>query len=127
MNTENREDLQTLIGPDYQLQWIIGHGGMSTVWLADDVVNEREVALKVLRPEYSANREFLARFRNEALAAEGINSPNVVGTYDYREVATPAGFVMCFIAMEYIRGESLADLIAREGKLDEAMALDVLE
>ncbi|MCP1388102.1 serine/threonine protein kinase [Corynebacterium sp. TA-R-1] len=127
MNTENREDLQQLIGADYQLQWIIGHGGMSTVWLADDVVNEREVALKVLRPEYSANQEFLDRFRNEALAAEGINSPNVVGTYDYREVQTPAGFTMCFIAMEYIRGESLADLIAREGKLDEDVALDVLE
>ena len=127
MNTENRDDLQQLIGPDYQLQWIIGHGGMSTVWLADDVANEREVALKVLRPEYSGNEEFLTRFRNEALAAEGINSPNVVATYDYREVATPAGFTMCFIAMEYIRGESLADLIARQGQLSEDLALDVLE
>ena len=127
MNTENREDLQQLIGDDYQLQWVIGHGGMSTVWLADDVVNEREVALKVLRPEFSSNQEFLARFRNEALAAEGINSPNVVATYDYREVTSPAGFSMCFIAMEYIRGESLADLIAREGQLEESVALDVLE
>ncbi|GAA1182896.1 Serine/threonine-protein kinase PknA [Corynebacterium glaucum] len=127
MNTENRDDLQALIGADYQLQWIIGHGGMSTVWLADDVANQREVALKVLRPEFSSNEEFLARFRNEALAAEGINSPNVVATYDYREVESPAGFSMCFIAMEYIRGESLADLIAREGQLDEPLALDVLE
>ncbi|MEH0147872.1 protein kinase [Corynebacterium sp. Q4381] len=127
MNTENRDDLQQLIGPDYQLQWVIGHGGMSTVWLADDAVNEREVALKILRPEYSGNEEFLARFRNEALAAEGINSPNVVATYDYREVQTPAGFTMCFIAMEYIRGESLADMIAREGQLEEDLALDVLE
>ena len=127
MNTENRDDLQQLIGSDYQLQWVIGHGVMSTVWLADDVVNEREVALKILRPEYSGNEEFLARFRNEALAAEGINSPNVVATYDYREVQTPAGFTMCFIAMEYIRGESLADMIAREGQLEEDLALDVLE
>lgn len=127
MNTENRDDLQQLIGSDYQLQWVIGHGGMSTVWLADDVVNEREVALKILRPEYSGNEEFLARFRNEALAAEGINSPNVVATYDYREVQSPAGFTMCFIAMEYIRGESLADMIAREGQLEEDLALDVLE
>lgn len=127
MNTENRDDLQALIGADYQLQWIIGHGGMSTVWLADDVANQREVALKVLRPEFSSNEEFLARFRNEALAAEGINSPNVVATYDYREVQSPAGFSMCFIAMEYIRGESLADLIAREGQLEEPLALDVLE
>lgn len=127
MNTENRDELQQLVGSNYQLQWVIGHGGMSTVWLADDVAGEREVAIKVLRPEFSSNVEFLARFRNEALAAEGINSPNVVATYDYREVKAPAGFTMCFIVMEYIRGESLADLIAREGQLDEALALDVLE
>ena len=61
------------------------------------------------------------------LAAEGINSPNVVGTYDYREVETDGGFTVCFIIMEYIRGESLADLIAREGQLTEDVALDVLE
>lgn len=127
MNYENKEELQKLIGPDYQLQWIIGHGGMSTVWLADDVRHEREVALKVLRPEFTANQEFLTRFRNEANSAEGINSPNVVATYDYREIDTEGGFPMCFIAMEYIRGESLADLIAREGQLKEDMALDVLE
>ena len=127
MNYENKDELQKLIGPDYQLQWIIGHGGMSTVWLADDVRHEREVALKVLRPEFTANQEFLTRFRNEANSAEGINSPNVVATYDYREVNTDGGFPMCFIAMEYIRGESLADLIAREGQLKEDMALDVLE
>ena len=127
MNTENREDLQRLVGDGYQLQWIIGHGGMSAVWLADDLANEREVAIKVLRPEYSANAEFLARFRNEALSAQGINSDNVVATYDYREADTGAGFTVCFIILEYIRGESLADLIAREGQLDEAMALDVLE
>ncbi|MCT1629076.1 serine/threonine protein kinase [Corynebacterium sanguinis] len=127
MNTDNREDLQRLIGDDYTLQWIIGHGGMSTVWLADDNVADREVAIKVLRPEFSNNEEFLTRFRNEAHAAEGIDSPNVVATFDYREVNSPAGYTMCFIAMEYIRGESLADLIAREHRLDEALALDVLE
>ncbi|AWB83105.1 serine/threonine-protein kinase [Corynebacterium liangguodongii] len=127
MNTDNREDLQRLIGPDYTLQWVIGHGGMSTVWLADDTGGDREVAIKVLRPEFSNNEEFLTRFRNEAHAAEGISSPNVVATYDYREVDTPAGYTMCFIVMEYIRGESLADLIARERRLDEALALDVLE
>ena len=127
MNIENREDLQQLVGDGYQLQWIIGHGGMSTVWLADDLANEREVAIKVLRPEYSSNAEFLARFRNEALSAQGINSDNVVATYDYREADTDAGSTVCYIIMEYIRGESLADLIAREGQLDEALALDVLE
>lgn len=128
MNTsENQEVLQQLIGSDYQLQWIIGHGGMSTVWLADDTRHDREVAIKVLRPEFSDNSEFLSRFRYEAEAAEGINSDNVVQTYDYRELEDPAGHTFCFIVLEYVRGESLADLLARENQLPESLALDVLE
>ncbi len=124
---DGRERLQRLIGDDYRLQWIIGHGGMSTVWLADDTVHDREVALKILRPEFSDNQEFLIRFRNEAETAELIDSDNVVHTYDYREIPDPAGHTFCFIAMEYVRGESLADLLAREKNLDEALVLDVLE
>src|SRR5690625_7816749 len=100
---------------------------MSTVWLADDVRNEREVALKVLRPEFSNNEEFLSRFRNEADAAENIDSDNVVKTYDYREVEDPSGYHFCFIVMEYVRGESLADLLAREKMMPETLALDVIE
>ena len=126
-DTDGRERLQSLIGDDYRLQWIIGHGGMSTVWLADDTVHDREVALKILRPEFSDNQEFLVRFRNEAETAELIDSDNVVRTYDYREIPDPAGHTFCFIAMEYVRGESLADLLARERHLDEALVLDVLE
>lgn len=128
MNTaDNREVLQKLIGDDYRLQWVIGHGGMSTVWLADDATHDREVAIKVLRPEFSDNSEFLSRFRAEAQAAESIDSDNVVRTYDYREVQDPAGHAFCFMALEYVRGESLADLLAREGQLKEDLALDVME
>ncbi|MEJ5928452.1 protein kinase [Corynebacterium sp. H128] len=126
-NTDGIEALQELIGPDYRLQWIIGHGGMSTVWLADDVRNAREVAIKVLRPEFSDNQEFLSRFRNEATTAESIQHPNVVATYDYRELVDDRGRNFCFIVMEFVRGESLADLIAREGKLPEERALNLLE
>lgn len=125
-NADNREHLQHLIGEDYQLQWIIGHGGMSTVWLADDVHGDREVAIKVLRPEFSDNTEFLSRFRNEAQSAESINSENVVATYDYRELEDN-GRTFCFMALEYVRGESLADLLAREGALPETLALDVMQ
>ena len=129
-SADNKEQLQALIGPDYDLQWVIGHGGMSTVWLAHAAVpvgGSHEVAIKVLRPEFSDNNEFLSRFRNEAQAAESIHSDNVVATFDYREVEDPHGPTFCFMAMEFIRGESLADLLAREGSLPEALALDVLE
>ena len=97
-SAENKEHLQALIGSDYELQWIIGHGGMSTVWLADDTRNDREVALKVLRPEFSDNQEFLSRFRNEAKSAESIQSENVVATYDYRELEDN-GRKFCFMAL----------------------------
>lgn len=121
------EELQRLIGDDYRLQWVVGNGGMSTVWLADDLRNHREVAIKVLRPEFSDNEEFLSRFRNEALASEKIDSENVVRTYDFRETTDPSGRTLCFIIMEYVRGESLADMLARKGHLEEHIALDVLE
>lgn len=126
-DSTGKDRLQQLIGEDYRLQWIVGHGGMSTVWLADDTVHDREVAIKVLRPEFSDNTEFLSRFRNEAEAAENIHSDHVVATYDYREVPDPAGHTFCFIVMEYIRGESLADMLEREGTLPEELALDVME
>lgn len=124
---DNKERLQELIGADYTLQWVIGHGGMSTVWLADDNLNDREVAIKVLRPEFSDNNEFLSRFRNEAASAQLIESDNVVRTFDYRELDDAGGTRFCFMALEYVRGESLADLLAREKPLAEDVALDVLE
>ncbi|AKE40274.1 Serine/threonine-protein kinase [Corynebacterium kutscheri] len=123
----NQEHIQQLLGPDYTLQWVIGNGGMSTVWLADDNRAGREVAIKVLRPEFSDNQEFLSRFRNEALASEKIISDNVVRTYDYLESTDDRGRTMCFIVMEYVRGESLADMLERKQTLPEELALDLLE
>ena len=102
---------------NYQLIDVIGHGGMSTVWLARDRQG-REVAVKKLKPELTGNAEFVQRFQNEARAAMRVNNPNVVQTYDYTDDA---------IVMDYVRGDSLADLLAREGSLPEDVALDVLE
>ena len=102
---------------NYQLIDVIGHGGMSTVWLARDR-RGREVAVKKLKPELTGNAEFVQRFQNEARAAMQVNNPNVVQTYDFTDDA---------IVMEYVRGESLADLLAREASLPEDVALDVLE
>ena len=125
-SADNKEHLQALIGADYQLQWIRAHGGLPGVWRAAAARHDREVAIKVLRPEFSDNNEFLSRFRNEAEAAESISSDNVVATYDYRELEDN-GRTFCYMALEYIRGESLADLLAREKALPETLALDVME
>ena len=113
MNTENREELQKLVGSNYELQWIIGHGGMSTVWLADDHSHEREVAIKVLRPEFSSNTEFLERFRNEVKLARRVTHRAVARTF---ELGTAGG--LRFLTMELVDGEPLSHLLARRGPLD---------
>lgn len=127
MSTDSQVRLQELIGENYALQRVIGHGGMSTVWLATDTRTNEEVAVKVLRPEFADNAEFLSRFRNEAQASEGIDSPNVVRTFDYRELPDPSGNTFCFIAMEYVRGETLAERLLQETSINESETLDILE
>ncbi|WP_426705726.1 protein kinase domain-containing protein [Corynebacterium auriscanis] len=119
------ERVQRLLGSRYELNWIIGRGGMSTVWLARDTEHQRDVAVKILKPEYTENEEFRTRFRNEASAAEQLNSPNVVATYDYGEVRDH-GAVFCYIIMEYVSGESLADVLNRERTLPEPLVLDIM-
>ncbi|MDK6302645.1 protein kinase [Corynebacterium sp. UMB9976] len=127
------EYTQRLLGERYQLSWIVGRGGMSTVWLARDTVAQRDVAIKILKPEYTESPEFRERFRNEAEAAEHFDSPNVVATYDYGEISADDSqptnetrAVFCYIVMEYVRGESLADVLRRERQLPEPLALDLI-
>lgn len=130
MNQPERTDIehiQRLLGQRYQLSWIIGRGGMSTVWLAWDTQERRDVAVKILKPEYTDNAEFRSRFRNEAHTSRGFHSPHVVATFDYGEIndeTTRA--TVCYIIMEYIRGESLADVLTRERTLTEKLTLEVM-
>jgi len=130
--------LDSHYGHRFQVDRVIGRGGMSTVWLAADSgagetgetgkTPARDVAVKVLKPELTDDAEFRARFRAEAEAAETVHSQHVVETYDYGEVpdVDGTGVTYCFIVMEYVQGESLADILARERTLPEVMALDLL-
>ncbi len=103
----------------YSLNRVIGHGGMSTVWLAD--TEQGPVAVKILRPEFSAAPEFVDRFRTEAESSLKIDNPHVVRTYDYQDSS---------LVMEYVPGQSLADLLSNLGSgqpLAEDDALNILE
>jgi eukaryotic-like serine/threonine-protein kinase len=108
----------TLVAGRYRLLHRLGTGGMADVWAADDQMLDRRVALKFLLPRYSEDQEFVERFRREAAAAAGLQHPNVVGVFDRGEHdGVP------FIAMEYVQGASLKDLIERGLTVGEAVEI----
>jgi eukaryotic-like serine/threonine-protein kinase len=99
----------------------LGRGGMGTVYLADQLSIGRPVALKILRGDFAADDEFVARFRDEARAAAAVRHPNVVVVYDYDRDADGN----LFIAMEHLEGIQLSDVIQREGPLSVDRAIGI--
>jgi serine/threonine-protein kinase len=97
----------------YLLERLLGRGGMAAVWLAQDEVLERPVAIKVLSDTIASDPEFLARFRREARVAAGLSHPNLIGVYDYAE-----GDERPYLVMEYVAGETLAERMARKAEID---------
>jgi serine/threonine protein kinase len=99
----------SLLAERYQLVSVLGRGGMGDVWLACDQRLQRDVAIKVLRPELAAEPRVRQRFEDEARAAAQLTHPNVVTVYDTGDDdGTP------FIVMERLSGRTLADVV-REG------------
>ena len=104
----------------YALQQSIGKGGMAEVFLAQDQLLDRPVAVKRLAAEHAADPSFVERFRREAQAAAKLTHPNIVGVYDYFEEGGEY-----FIVQEYIDGRSLAELLRAEGRLHPDRAADI--
>ncbi|MEM7272043.1 MAG: Stk1 family PASTA domain-containing Ser/Thr kinase [Actinomycetota bacterium] len=106
----------------YELHRRIARGGMADVFLAKDQLLDRPVAVKVLFPQFAAEPTFVARFRREAQAAANLNHPSIVAVYDWGEHEDTY-----FIVMEYVEGQTLAELIAGEGHLtaDRAAAIGI--
>ena len=113
----------------YRLTRRIATGGMGEVWEALDTRLDRRVAVKVLKPEISADPEFLERFRVEARTAAGLNHPGVAGVYDYGETSTleDADQETAYLVMELVEGEPLSAVLAREGRVELGLSLDMLE
>lgn len=110
--------IETIAGR-YLLETKISQGGMATVWRARDNVLARPVAIKILHPHHSEDREFLERFRREALAAARLSHPNIVSIYDTgAEAAIGEGEPdLQYIVMEHCGGGTLADLLTASGSL----------
>ena len=110
----------TILGNRYQIIRKIGDGGMAFVYEAKDKLLNRTVAVKVLRPEFVDDEEFLKKFKREAEAVASLSHPNIVNVYDVGEDGK-----VNYIVMEYIDGQNLKDIIKNEGTLDEYTALDI--
>jgi len=103
---------EQVVGGRYRVVRKLGGGGMADVYLCEDLTLGRHVAIKVLLQRYLDDPTFVERFRREAKAAAGLNQQNLVSIYDWGEVDGTY-----YIAMEYVEGETLKDLIRRRGRL----------
>ncbi len=112
---------EDLVGGRYQVLRPIGAGGMADVFLARDLNLQREVAVKVLRPDFSRDSGFRVRFLQEARAAANLTHPNIVTIYDFGEDPQ-----RLFIVMEFVDGTDLKTLIHRRTNIPRPAALDLL-
>jgi len=107
-----------LIAERYELEELVGRGGMSSVYRAHDRLLERDVALKVLHEQFAADTDYVERFRREARSVAQLSHPNIVTVIDRGDEGDRQ-----FIVFEYIDGENLKSLIEREGPLPEDQAV----
>jgi serine/threonine-protein kinase len=110
----------TIVDGRYRILNRIGSGGMADVYVAEDTHLGRQVALKMLHHRFAQDQEFVERFRREASAAAGLQHPNVVGVFDRGDHDGTY-----YIAMEFLQGETLKDLIKRESPLTQERAIDL--
>lgn len=101
---------------------MIGGGGMANVYLAHDDILGRDVAVKILRLDYSNNEEFIKRFHREAQSVTTLSHPNIVNMYDVGEEDG-----IYYLVMEYVPGQTLKQYIIERGMLPIGEALDIME
>jgi eukaryotic-like serine/threonine-protein kinase len=110
----------TVINDRYEVHKRIGRGGMADVFSARDLLLDRQVAIKVLFPEFATDDNFVERFRREAQSAANLSHPNIVNVYDWGKYEGTY-----FIAMEEVQGRTLADVLRTNGQLTSKQAAEV--
>ena len=114
-------EAETIIDGRYRVLSRLGSGGMADVYLAEDQLLGRQVAVKVLHHHFAEDQEFVERFRREASSAAALSHQNIVGIFDRGEWNGTY-----YIAMEYVPGRSLKTLVRERGPLDPATAIDIV-
>src|SRR5712691_4838543 len=121
MDTALSPPVGQLLGGRYHVDSRIARGGMATVYLGTDTRLDRVVALKIAHPELSDDAEFVRRFIGEARSAARLSSPNVVAIFDQGSDKR-----LHYIAMEYVAGRTLRQLLNERGRLGVREALDIM-
>ncbi len=111
----------TLIDGRYRVISRLGSGGMADVYLAQDQLLGRQVAVKILHHHFAEDQEFVERFRREASSAAALSHPNIVAIFDRGEWNGTY-----YIAMEYVAGRSLKAIVREDGPLDPVAAIDIV-
>ena len=114
--------VNTVLDGQYQMEALLGKGGMGAVYRARHILLGDRVAIKVLPPEVRTNAEWLRRFRREGQAARRFRHPNAVTVYDLRTAADGT----IYMVMEYVEGHTLDVAIKTRGRFSAAEALDIL-
>ncbi|MEV4390788.1 Stk1 family PASTA domain-containing Ser/Thr kinase [Nonomuraea sp. NPDC049607] len=115
-----------LLGGRYELDGVVGRGGMAEVYRARDIRLDRIVAIKTLRSDLARDHTFQARFRREAQSAASLNHPAVVAVYDTGEDVTD-GTPVPYIVMEYVDGRTLRDLLRQDRRLLPERAAELVD
>jgi beta-lactam-binding protein with PASTA domain len=117
-----RPPVGRLLDGRYRVESLIATGGMATVYLGTDTRLDRTVALKIMHAELANDEDFVRRFVGEARSVARLSHPNVVGVYDQG-----ADGRTLYLAMEYVPGQTLRDLLNERGSLSPREALDIME
>jgi beta-lactam-binding protein with PASTA domain/tRNA A-37 threonylcarbamoyl transferase component Bud32 len=114
-----------LLGDRYELDGVVGRGGMAEVYRARDIRLDRVVAIKTLRADLARDQTFQARFRREAQSAASLNNPSIVAVYDTGEDMS-TGVPVPYIVMEYVDGRTVRDLLIEGHRLLPQRALEII-
>lgn len=113
--------LGKILGKRYVILEKIGEGGMALVYKARCQLLNRYVAVKILKPEFTSDEEFIKKFKRESLSAASLSHPNIVSVYDVGEEDG-----IYYIVMEYVQGETLKEYIKRNGKINYIETLKII-
>ncbi|HTN54299.1 MAG TPA: serine/threonine-protein kinase [Anaeromyxobacter sp.] len=120
--TQGNVLLDQVIADRYRLIALVGEGGMGSVYKAEHIRMGKALAVKILRGDFASEPGAVARFRSEAQIVSRLSHPHTIAVFDFGEIEELGGF---YLAMEYVPGKDLAQVLREEGRFSEARAAEI--